>query len=57
MISSDSVPQDEIIRFVKGECQTVSLTPQTLAEVFPYIEKGKLYYIDDESYFVEEKEN
>lgn len=30
MISSDSVPQDEIIRFVKGECQTVSLTPQTL---------------------------
>ena len=25
MISSDSVPQDEIIRFVKGECQTVSL--------------------------------
>lgn len=30
MISSDSVPQDEIIRFVKGECQTVALTPQTL---------------------------
>lgn len=34
MISSDSVPQDEIIRFVKGECQTVSLTPQTLGMLF-----------------------
>lgn len=34
MISSDSVPQDEIIRFVKGECQTVALTPQTLGMLF-----------------------
>ena len=34
MISNDSVPQDEIIRFVKGECQTVSLTPQTLGMLF-----------------------
>ena len=32
--SSNSVPQDEIIRFVKGECQTVSLTPQTLGMLF-----------------------
>ena len=30
---------------------------KSFAEVFPYIEKGKLYYIDDESYFVAEKEN
>ena len=36
MISSDSVPQDEIIRFVKGECQTVSLTPQTLGMLFVF---------------------
>lgn len=34
MISSNSVPQDEIIRFVKGECQTVALTPQTLGMLF-----------------------
>ena len=45
MISSDSVPQDEIIRFVKGECQTVSLTPQTLGMFFErdsYIRTKKL---------------
>jgi hypothetical protein len=30
----DTLPMDEVIRFVKGECQTVSLTPQTLGKLF-----------------------
>lgn len=37
--------------------RTVQDVDKSFAEVFPYIEKGKLYYIDDESYFVAEKEN
>ena len=30
----DTLPMDEVICFVKGECQTVSLTPQTLGKLF-----------------------
>ncbi len=46
MISSNSVPQDEIIRFVKGECQTVALTPQTLGMLFEMY-AGVEYDADD----------
>ena len=34
MIGSSDVPVDEIIRFVKGNCQTVALTPLTLGMLF-----------------------
>lgn len=34
MINDNSVCSDEVIRFVKGDCQTISLTPQTLGMLF-----------------------
>lgn len=43
-------------KYVTDESDFVDVD-KSFAEVFPYIEKGKLYYIDDESYFVAEKEN
>lgn len=43
-------------KYVTDESDFVDVD-KSFAEVFPYIEKGKLYYIDDESYFVVEKEN
>lgn len=43
-------------KYVTDESDFVDVN-KSFAEVFPYIEKGKLYYIDDESYFVAEKEN
>lgn len=54
MISSDSVPQDEIIRFVKGECQTVSLTPQTLGMLFEMYADVKYDALDPTSCFSRE---
>ena len=52
--SSDSVPQDEIIRFVKGECQTVSLTPQTLGMLFEMYADVKYDALDPTSCFSRE---
>lgn len=43
-------------KYVTDESDFVDVD-KSFAEVFPYIEKGKLYYIDDESFFVAEKEN
>lgn len=43
-------------KYVTDESDFVDVD-KSFAEVFPYIEKGKLYYIDDESYFVVEIEN
>lgn len=43
-------------KYVTDESDFVDVD-KSFAEVFPYIEKGKFYYIDDESYFVAEKEN
>ena len=43
-------------KYVTDESDFVDVD-KSFVEVFPYIEKGKLYYIDDESYFVAEKEN
>ena len=43
-------------KYVTDESDFVDVD-KSFAEVFPYIEKGKLYYVDDESYFVEENEN
>lgn len=43
-------------KYVTNESDFVN-TNKSFADVFPYIEKGKLYYIDDESFFVAEKEN
>lgn len=43
-------------KYVTDESDFVDVD-KSFSEVFPYIEKGKLYYIDDESYFVAEKEN
>lgn len=43
-------------KYVTDESDFVDVD-KSFAEVFPYIEKGKLYYIDDKSYFVAEKEN
>lgn len=43
-------------KYVTDESDFIDVD-KSFAEVFPYIEKGKLYYIDDESYFVAEKEN
>mgnify|MGYP001120722796 CR=1 FL=1 len=54
MISSDSVPQDEIIRFVKGECQTVPLTPQTLGMLFEMYADVKYDALDPTSCFSRE---
>lgn len=54
MISSDSVPQDEIIRFVKGECQTVALTPQTLGMLFEMYADVKYDVLDPTSCFSRE---
>lgn len=34
MINDDSVTSDEVIRYVKGECQTIALTPLTLGMLF-----------------------
>ena len=34
MISSNEYDIDEIIRYVKGECQTIQLTPMTLGMIF-----------------------
>lgn len=43
-------------KYVTDESDFVDVD-KSFAKVFPYIEKGKLYYVDDESYFVEENEN
>lgn len=43
-------------KYVTDESDFVDVD-KSFAEVFPYMEKGKLYYIDDESYFVAEIEN
>lgn len=43
-------------KYVTDESDFVDVD-KSFAEVFPYIEKGKLYHIDDESYFVAENEN
>jgi len=34
MIRSSNIQNDDVIRFVKGECQTISLTPLTLGMLF-----------------------
>lgn len=34
MIEDDSVTTDEVIRYVKGKCQTIALTPLTLGMLF-----------------------
>lgn len=43
-------------KYVTDESDFVDVD-KSFAKVFPYIEKGKLYYVDDESYFVEENKN
>ena len=46
MISSHEYDIDEIIRYVKGECQTIQLTPMTLGMIFE-VYAGIKYNEDD----------
>lgn len=43
-------------KYVTDESDFVDVD-KSFADMFPNMEQEKLYYVDDESYFVEEKEN
>ena len=44
MLNDKSIPTDDIIRYVKGECRDVNFEPQTLGMLFERIAGGE----DDE---------
>lgn len=46
MIQNEAIQPDEVIRYVKGECQTIALTPLTLGMLFEMY-AGVKYDADD----------
>lgn len=54
MIVDPDISSDEVIRYVKGECQTISLTPATLGMIFEMYAEVDYNMDDPTSCFSEE---
>ncbi len=54
MISDSSIASDEVIRYVKGECQTIALTPLTLGMLFEMYAEVECDETDPTSFFSRE---